>query len=70
MNALAAIEILSAILSLVTRATAAAAQITSVVMTARREGRDISDSELADLAAESDWLTDETLAMLREAARR
>ena len=70
MNVLAAIQILSAILSLVTRATAAAARITSVIQTARGENRDISDVELAALAAESDQLTDETLAALREAAKR
>ena len=70
MNVLAAIQILSAILSLVTRATAAAVRITSVIQTARQESRDISDEELAGLAAESDRLTDETLAALREAAKR
>ncbi len=70
MNVLVAIELLGAILSLVTRATAAAAQITSVIQTARRENRDISDEELAGLATESDRLTQETLAALREAAKR
>ncbi len=70
MNVHLAIEMLGAILSVVTRATAAAAQITSTIQTARREQRDISDEELAGLATESDRLTQETLAALREAAQR
>ncbi len=66
-NALLAIELLSGLLSVVTRATATAARITSVITAARREGRDINDAELAELAAVSDGLKDVTLAKLRGA---
>lgn len=67
---LAVIRILSALLSLVTRATAAAARATNLIMTARKQGREVSTEELAGLANESDGLLEETLAQLREAARR
>ncbi len=70
MNVLAAMQILSAVLSLTGRATATATKITSTLQTARRENRDISDEELARLATESDRLTQETLAALREATQR
>jgi hypothetical protein len=67
---LAVIQILSALLTFVTRATAAAARATKILMTARGAEREVSSAELADLAAESDQLTRETLAVLREAAQR
>ncbi len=69
-NILVVLEILAALLSLVARATAAANQITRLIVKARSEGRDISNEELESLAADSDKLTTETLAALREAAEQ
>ncbi len=69
-NILLAVQLLSGLLSVVTRATAVAARVTQVITVARRQGRDISDDELAGLAEESEQLTDVTLAALREAAKR
>ncbi len=69
-NALLVVQVLSGLLSVVTRASALAARATTVIMTARSQGRDVSDDELADLAGESERIGDETLAMLRQAAKR
>ena len=69
-NILLAVQLLSGLLSVVTRATAVAARVTQVITVARRQGRDISDDELAGLDEESEQLTDVTLAALREAAKR
>ena len=67
---LAVIRILSALLTLITRAMAAATRATKLILTARGEGREVSSAELAELATESDQLTEETLAALRSAAQR
>lgn len=69
-NVLAAIQVLSALLSLVARATAAANRITGAIVTARGQGRDISDQELADFEAESEQLGGKSQAALSEAAKR
>ncbi len=69
-NALMAIELLGALLTVVTRATAVAARVTTSITLARREGRDITDDELENLALDSEALTDVTLAKLRQAAQR
>ena len=65
MNTVKALEAILALLMLAGNVAAAARKYQVLVETARADGRDISDAELATLKAESDDLTQETLALLR-----
>jgi len=64
MNALLAAQALSAVLTTVTQATAMAMEINTTINTARAEGRDVTDEEIAALQAENDRLEGEVLAAL------
>ncbi len=65
MNTAKALEAITALLILAGNGLAAARKYQVLVNGARLAGRDISDAELATLKAESDDLTQETLALLR-----
>ena len=63
-NTLTAIGVINGLLSLSINALLATQQYQALVEAARREGREISDDELAMLRAENQTLTDSVLAKL------
>lgn len=63
-NKQTAIEAINGLLALSINALLATQQYQVLVETARREGREISDQELAALRAENQALTDSVLAKL------
>jgi hypothetical protein len=64
MTVVVAVQIISALLTAATNAITAAQKFQGIVETARAEGREITDAELAALKAESDALTRQTLDAL------
>jgi hypothetical protein len=66
-NTQIAIETVNSLLALSINALVATQQYQVLIETARREGREISDGELAALRAENQALTDSVLASWNEA---
>lgn len=64
MNALAVIQLINLLVGMSITSLEAVRRFQSVVEKARAEGRDISDEELADLAAETKRMKDQTLDLL------
>lgn len=64
MNTVETVKAIDALLALAINSLVRVQQYSILVETARSEGRDISDEELAALKAESDRLTSEVLAKL------
>jgi len=63
-NTLIAIDAINGLLALSINALLATQQYQALIEAARREGREISDEELAALRAENQALTDSVLAKL------
>jgi len=59
-----AIEATSALISVALNGLIAAQKYQQIILTARAEGREVTDEELAALKAESDALTSQTLTAL------
>ena len=63
-NTQTAIETINGLLALTINALLATQQYQALIETARREGREISDEELAALRAENQTLTDSVLSKI------
>ena len=70
MSTLAAIQIMSGLLTLATRTMEATIRVNATLMRARAEGREVSDEELAAMSKVTDEVIDASVATLREAAKR